>query len=412
MGAAPPPIDPPPPAPRRARRIRPRTVHHWYLEFLETCRAIAGLPVLVQLVLLAFNASEKVTFRVTGVAVIIALVLRFFPRLRHMLRPQKGYAFWAALPWLISAGLVFFLVFLELPRRAAQLNTQLTEKWLKWQTDLEKASTDCTSDRLKVDKVVKEEVSTAKTTAEKEKAMEHKEAAEKPLDTCLASHLGSVMSESRPPGVANELMAGQTLLANENVKSALWDRMSIDQRFLGQGFSVPNGGSPLAARVPEFLVPNLSDKSPKVLLWKFDHGKVVNQKPITEFRLWDVLNNVPPEYNANFKAFWAQADQSRLLVRFALFDPQKSPYSECLGRPDATRVFMSSLGELSSRTLAIAAQSTGYILPEKVDQPGQTMFIWVYSPSQDDQVVPATWGNVLANFGPWITATACEKASE
>jgi hypothetical protein len=408
MGATPQSIDSPPPPPRPPRRVPPHAAHRWYLEFLESCRAIAGLPVMVSLVLEAFDVPTRAKEWGTGAAVIVALILRYFPKLRHMLRPQKGYAFWTALPWLLSASLVFFLIFRELPRR----KLLLTESWLKWQTELEKASANCTSDRQNVDKVVRDEVSKAKTAAERDKAMKNKEDKEKPLDTCLAKNLGPVLSESRPPGVASELMAGQLMIANDNIKSALWDRMSADQRFLGQGFSVPNGGSPLAARVPEYLVPNLSDRSPKVLVWKFDHGKVVNQKAITEWRLWDVLNTVPPEYNANFKTFWAQTDASRLLVRFALFDPQKVTYSECLGRPDATRVFMSSLSELNSRTLAIAAQSTGYITPEKIDERGQTMFIWVYAPSQDDQVVRATWGNVLENFGSWIMATPCEKGTE
>ena len=125
----------------------------------------------------------------------------------------------------------------------------------------------------------------------------------------------------------------------------------------------------------------------------------------------DVLNKVSPVNHGGFTDPWVKNDFAQLLVRFALFDPSKNTYSGCLGRPDATRVFMSSLGELANKTVAAASNSTGYIQPEKMDEPGQTLFIWVYAPTVEDQAVRATWGNVLANFGSWITKEPCSKAN-
>jgi hypothetical protein len=60
-------------------------------------------------------------------------------------------------------------------------------------------------------------------------------------------------------------MAGQLMLANENARSALNDRLGIREKFLGSGRSEPVGQTNYtAASVPEYLVPNLSDKSPNV----------------------------------------------------------------------------------------------------------------------------------------------------
>jgi hypothetical protein len=376
---------------------------------------------MVSLVLEAFNVGTQKKAWGTGFSVVLALVLRFFPKLRHLLRPQKGYAFWTAMPWLLSAALVFFLVFKELPRR----RELLANSWLKWQVSLEKTSGQCTAQREKVD-IFQKRASQTTDKAEKDKAEMDKEAAEKPLDKCLAENVGPLLNEQRAAaGVANDLMAGQMMLANDNTRSVLWDRMSIDEKFLGSGFSVPRPEGVMAARVPEYFVPNLMDESSHVWVWKFDHGMLQGQKPIMEWKLMDVLQTFQPENHltsakhSTFETDWKSWIKSRVdagdaesaLVRFALFDTQKTAYSGCLGRADATRVFMSTLGELGSKTVGAAAQSTGYIKPEKADEAGQTLFIWVYAPDEEDQVVRATWGNVLANFGNWITAEPCKKSN-
>jgi hypothetical protein len=95
-------------------------------------------------------------------------------------------------------------------------------------------------------------------------------------------------------------------------------------------------------------------------------------------------------------------DPRPILVRFAVIDPQTTKYSGCLGRPNATRVFMSNLRELEPDTVHNAAIGTGYVRPPNIDKTGLKMFIWVYAPPEEDQAVKATWGNVLAHFGTWI----------
>lgn len=407
-GALPEPI---PSEPSRPARHNFHSSHKWYLEFLEFCRAIAGFPVMVALFLEAYDVKNPLKAWITVTAVLVALVLRFFPKLRHMVVPHKGYALWMVLPWLLTAVLVFFLIFKEIPRRTKLM----AESWMTWQQDFEQAAGQCTAKWQAVDRVVRQEVKTATDEKEKIQALKDKGKAEQPLDACLAENVGPVLKEPIPTaGVATGLIAGlrgQIMLANPNTGSALWDRMSVDDRFLGTGFSVPNGGSPETARVPEYLVPNLADESQRVWVWKIDYSAIRDQKPITQWILTDVLNNIPPANHGGFTDPWVKNEYSRLLVRFALFDTRKTPYSGCLGRPDATRVFMASLSELANGTVAAASNSTGYVQPEKIDEPGQTLFIWVYAPTVEDQAVRATWGNVLTNFGTWIMKEPCSRAN-
>lgn len=413
MSALPNPIVPPGPPPA-TRHFG--TKHKWYLELLETFRALAGLPVLVSLVIEAFTTDTKIIGTGAVIAVIIALILRFFPKVRHTLIPHTGHAFWTALPWFSTAVLVLVLVFGVIPDRAIKQDNLLANSWLKWQNDLEKAAGQCTKARpltwvarLQLAIMPTNQADQAKTAAEKDRAQ------------CLARELTPVISNRPRPerktdvtGMARDLMAGQLLLNDDNVSSVLGDRLSIGERFLGSGRSQPNDEKDYkAASVPEYLVPNLSDQSPDVWVWELDEGRIHGQKPIMERILLEVLRSSAPKYNADFVGNWdsleghLQPNDARpILVRFAALDPRK--YSGCLGRPTATRVFMSNFGDLAQRTVGEAARSTGWTAPDKPDS-SQKLFVWVYAPTGEYQAVSATWGNVLENFGKWITDEACKN---
>jgi hypothetical protein len=407
MNALPNPI---PPSPNHPPSSRPSEVRHkWYLELLETCRALAGLPVLVSLIVEAFTPDTLIIGTYAAIAVAIALILRFFPKLRHMLKPHKGYAFWTALPWFLSAALTAILIFKILPDRAVNQSSLLANKWLKWQRELEEVAGQCSKDTEK---------------AAQEKDTKKKDRDEKARNECWNGKLAAVIAGRPHPaqegiatGLASDLMAGQLMLADGDTRSVLGGLMSIDEKFLGSGRSQPRGETDYkAASVPEYLVPNLTDKSTDVWVWKLDRGRVPNQTPIMERTLHDVLLSVAPEYNADFKGNWDSLkdhmkpnDPRPILVRFALLDPQK--YSKCLGRTAATRVFMSNLGELAQRTVDEAARSTGSTVPEKSDDRALMQYIWVYAPTEENQAVPATWSNVLANFGAWTIAEPCQTTN-
>jgi len=386
----------------------------WYFELLETCRALAGLPVLVALVLQALDWQVQNIGRGAAVAVFVALILRFFPKLRQMLRPRKGYAFWSALPWLLTSTLAIILIFKVLPDRFKQQSAQLVGSWLTWQRKLEEATSPCIN--------LTQTAEDARKNAVQEKskaALDEELRAEESRDQCLAVPVDSVLAErtvlaraSHEPDLASNVMAGDLMLANDVTKSVLWDRLSVGEKFLGNGFSVPIGADPDEARVPEYLVPNYNDKSHHIWRWDLNYGDELDQKPILKWNLEELLLKVPPSSGAEFKKKWDEwikdhvsDEHAPVLVRFALREP---PTSGCLGRPDAKRVFMSKLVELAPKTVSAAAQSTGYTKPIKAGEPGQKLFIWVYAPEEGEQVKRANWENVLANFGTWIKEKPCE----
>jgi hypothetical protein len=70
-------------------------------------------------------------------------------------------------------------------------------------------------------------------------------------------------------------------------------------------------------------------------------------------------------------------------------------------------VFMSNLGELSSRNLGEASRSTGFVVSVKGGEAGVKLHIWVFAPPEKDDVSRATWRGVLKNFGDWIGDEPC-----
>ena len=430
MSAAQNPIDPLSQPKQAPKKRFFESDHKWYLDFLELCRALAGPPVLVSLFLEVYRPEIKALG--AAIALGVALVLRFFPKLRRMVTPRKGHVLWAALPWFLTSVLVFVLVFKTYPARSKeqdkliqqqnkliQQDNLLTKTWLSWQIEFEKAAGQCAQDTQKVDaaRSAKDKADKAKDLPEKEKARNDEVSAERARDACLSEKLKPLLdSRPRPAGgparvETGELLAGQVMLANHNTSQALWDRMSIDDKFLGVGFSVPQGGDAQAARVPEYLVANLTDKSPEVWHWEIDQGTILNQKPIWEWPLQYVLHNVRPSNRTDFEENWKWMearlqpnDAPPLLVRFASLG---TPSSGCIGRLDAALVFMSNLGELAPKTLAAASLSTGYIKNVKSGEKGVKIHIWVYAPPTPDEVVRATWGTVLANFGKWVISEPC-----
>jgi hypothetical protein len=391
------PIGPqPPPPPKRPTH---RTARKWYIESLEFCREVVGLPAVAAFVmdllqkLLRFN--DIYVKAVTALALVVAIALRlgYFPKLRVS----------TVLLLILGAVLTIILVVFVFPFQAQQDSNSLASSWLEWANSLGKSVGQC------------------KVSANP--------AAPLPASAadCLATVLVPVV-KSRPRPVeesnvtrqAGDLLAGQAIFANYKARALLDSRLSISKQFVGSGYSEPIDVTDLsAARVKEYLVPNDRDVSPHVWFWIIDPTQIVDKKRIVDRKLvQDVLlhrasDNHKGQPDLDFARNWGWVsqhlqlnDSTPALVRFIPMDPKK--YSGCLGRPEATRVFMSNLGQLAGLTVAEAARNSGYRGPEKDDDRSLRLLIWVYAPEREDQAVPATWGNVLANFEAWITAKPCE----
>jgi len=380
----------PQPSPPRVKHSH-RSAHKWYIELLEFCRAVAGLPAIVTIILELLRFNDTFVKIGTAVALLVAIGLRFFPKLRVS----------TVLPLLLSAILTVVLIIFVVPFRAKQDSNTLASSWLDWDQSLEKSVAAC-----KVG-----------TTLSADDAK------------CLTSALIPVVkSRPRPQeqnnltNQASDLLAGQAIFANYKSRTLLDTRLSIGKEFVGSGYSEPINQTDLAAaRVAEYLVPNLRvDRAPHVWFWEINPNEIEDKKRIVDRKLTDLLLKLPPSNrpagSADFANNWPWMkrhllleDPTPILVRFALMDPKQE--SKCLGRAEASRVFMSNLGQVADLTLDEASQSSGHRGPEKDDDPALRLLVWVYAPERADQAVQATWGNVLTNFETWINDPPCQSAN-
>jgi hypothetical protein len=385
----------------------------WYLRVLEFFRSIVALPTLVEVFTSLRTDNKHIIGIATGIALLVALALRCFGIIgRNGERKNPRQILSTTVPWVVTGVLVFVLIFVVSPRRAQKQGNLLATSWLDWQRRLDssagqcgklnqcKNDLSCRNNSQKVQKVVKD------------------------VSACLAQNLNQVVgSRPRPnnatdlTGKASDLLAGQLLLADENTRDILYERLSLGPKFTGTGTAEPNSlNSNTRGRVSEFFVPNLPDTSPRVWVWKLDRGTKLDGGVIGQKTLKDVLLKIAPVNHADFATQWdtlqqqTNGDESRrIMVRFA--ELAESKYSGCLGRPTATRVFTIPLEDVADKTVQTAEDLSGLLIPHNSDDPRLKLFIWVYAPMDSQQEIPATWGNVLDNFLGWITDETCHLES-
>jgi len=85
------------------------------------------------------------------------------------------------------------------------------------------------------------------------------------------------------------------------------------------------------------------------------------------------------------------------VIRFAQFSGEPSKQ---LGRTDAARVFASNLAEVWDMSVENALDLSGYNFTPASDD---KFYIWIFVPSDNRQVVPATWGRVLDDLPKWLS---------
>jgi hypothetical protein len=366
----------------------------WHKKALEIARELAGLPTLVTVVASFCTESQRLLAIWALGALLVAIGLRFLPGI------SKARSISVVLPWLVTAllALTLVLVLVVVPYRAEKQNTLLAKSWLDWENSLEVSAAKCKKSPTP--------------------------------ESCLSKELADVL-ENRPKSanasakLASAMIAGQVLLANQTVHGVLQKRLSVDERFIGAGNSEPvHRTNAAAAMVPEYLVPNLRNEAPFVWVWELNLGVPLNGRPLIDQKLMDVLLTVPPQPRDDQQAFatnwtaWIEkghlaTDDAPALVRFAILDPtnlnhdskKQPPPSGCLGKPDATRVFMNNLGFVKDETLGTATKDSGYTV--RPDDPSARLYIWVYVPTQAGEVTRATWDNVLTNLTTWITENPC-----
>jgi hypothetical protein len=215
------------------------------------------------------------------------------------------------------------------------------------------------------------------------------------------------------------------LVSYPAVRWVLSRRFGIYDTFLGTGLSNPTGSDTYAgASVHEYLVPNEPESEASVWTFQIKESEIAiaMQKRIRELFEIDASTNSSPlrptngdgpkKGGATFAEYFKTVIQPKILergssktqpvIRFKRL--ANSKYSKKLGRPDAYRVFASSLSEVWDMKLEDAAKMSGYYNDE-----GDTFFIWIYVPVHDHEFVPATWRQVLTNLPTWMAAERDKK---
>src|SRR5580700_214462 len=220
MNAFPNPMGPPPGSrPASPAPPSPVSSHAWHKQILDFSVAVIGPPGLIALVCSLLNLSPRTSGICGALSLAGATGLWFFPQLRRLFREQSLLA---KIPWLLNAVMAVALVFFAIPKRAAQqtkLDAQeqtklLASSWLDWQRHLETTAGLCRKGDTK----------------------------------CFARELTPVLAKRPRPskendvtGLASDVIAGQLLLANDNIREILKTRLSVSGNFIGAGFSEPEG---------------------------------------------------------------------------------------------------------------------------------------------------------------------------
>jgi hypothetical protein len=226
-------------------------------------------------------------------------------------------------------------------------------------------------------------------------------------ELCKAAAISSLPQELTPkdslPGdlLFSDQVLGEILRSSPESMKLLRKYYGVKEAgFLGTGLSKPlDQQTFVAARIPEYLVPNYSDAHEGVLVWKLE--------PILKYaneNLYDTLNSTTPinvtEWHKrqlqeilNKRLSWNA--KAPAVVRFALIPREK--YSGCLGRIEAHEVFASHLGLIKSYGLTVeeATRMSGYPLSMGAND---ELYVFVFVPTHDEELNVPTWTHMVSNL--------------
>ncbi len=188
-----------------------------------------------------------------------------------------------------------------------------------------------------------------------------------------------------------------------DVRDILRLRFGISQDgFLGTGLSKPVAAKDYgAATVHEYLIRNFPDYHPAIWMRIIDPNKNPRDMTMTVQELFEKDPNPDPQRKSLVEGIAQRVREKDLnspaVIRFAILDLSKYSYSHKLGRTEAYRVFVSNLAEVWNSRVRDAANLSGHTFTK-----GDSLYIWAFLPETADEVVPATWGELLKNLPAWL----------
>ena len=148
----------------------------------------------------------------------------------------------------------------------------------------------------------------------------------------------------------------------------------------------------------EYLIKNHFHDHAGVWMRTLDPYK--NQMEMTK-TVRELLENDPDEQKKELVNLIKQCVQEKdmakpAVIRFARFDAGN--YSRKLGLPDRYYVFVSNLAEIWNVRVTDAADLSGHTF-----KTGDTVYVWAFLPERHDEVIPATWGEILKHLPTWLS---------
>ncbi|MBK8908633.1 MAG: hypothetical protein IPM60_12230 [Rhodospirillales bacterium] len=208
--------------------------------------------------------------------------------------------------------------------------------------------------------------------------------------------------------IANEfyhdIRTGSTLINIPEVERVFNKYFGINSNtFIGSGSTVPWTHTPQYknADAREYLAPNLPETHKFVWTWTLRREEEdLKHQTVRQF-----ITHRPPEEESDSHSlgnFLVQLEAKRIdivsqppVIRFQQFSSSK--YQGTMGRPESFRVFCVSLQDVWDMSIEDAIKASGFTWdPQNSFEPDETLFIWLYVPFHDAEVVPATWGNVIS----------------
>jgi hypothetical protein len=266
----------------------------------------------------------------------------------------------------------------------------LDDPWVKWTADFDAAITACGNAQWCLEKAFSAEPL--------------------PPPEQLPQDPRSGESQPVPYAVGNlirDMRAGNIMLNQEIARYQLQDYYEIaGTAYLGTGFSVPVAGHNYQDGLQrEFLVPNVCAQAMagascvtpqgRVWTWRFD--------PATATRWLDrsfallLRSRKPVSGGPGFGRHRGDGGDNALIpplvVRYGTMMPAQ--YKGTVGKPGVHRTFFADYLQARSKTVRGFILATGSPDPEAALKSGKSLYIWVYAPGPDAQVVPATWEEVF-----------------
>lgn len=265
-----------------------------------------------------------------------------------------------------------------------------SDPWVQWTKDFDSAITACGSAEWCLEKAFSAE--------------------RLPPPEQLPEDPRSGKNQPVPYAVGNlirDMRAGNIMLNQPIARYQLQDYYEIaGTAYLGTGFSVPVAGHNYQDGLQrEFLAPNLcaqamagaSCTAPqgRIWTWRFDPATAIAwlDKSFSVLLLSHKPISGGPGFRKHRGAGGENALIPPLVVRYGTMMPDQ--YKGTVGKPGVHRTFFADYLQARSKTVRGFILATGSPDPESALKAGKSLYIWVYAPGPDAQVVPASWEEVF-----------------